>query len=144
MDAILAVTLARSTPEKSYIIRPSRKKQTTEVSHSHSKEREKPKKGNPPTKQEEEDKIIITYEEEEGHGPVEVTGRRPWLRSRQTPSGEIIIASYAQAVVTGEMLYPATGEIIWAGSYSYEGVILESALSGAVRGLIRQIPFPKE
>ncbi len=126
-DALLSIVVTRQTPEKNYVIRPGKSTQQTKLENS----------------RDTADTITVTYSKDEGHAPIEVPGRYPYVNTRIGSSGEVLVASYAQALVTGELVRPGKGDVLWAGTYTYEGFDLESALEGAVRGLILEIPFSK-
>lgn len=123
-DALLKVVLTRELPEKNYVVRPAKSAQETLVAGS-----------------EGQNKVTITYLQEQGHAPVELPGRWPYINASIGSSGEVLIASYAQALLAAELIDPKKGEVLWAGTYSYEGLDLESALQGAVYGLLLEIPL---
>ncbi|GEM_PF-5134151 len=124
-DGILKVTINRESPDKKYLIRPKKIKQQNTVSQ-----------GDPSATT-----TQVTFIEEEGHPPIEVNGNLPTVTQSFMGGGEVLLASYAQVVLSGELIHSGTGDVLWAGSYSYEGLDLESALDGATRGLVQSIPW---
>lgn len=125
-EGILKVTVNREAPEKKYLIRPRKTQHQTVLAQA-----------SPPAAT-----SVITFIEEEGHPPVEVVGGFPYVSSALAGTGgETLVSSFAQVVLSGELIHGPTGDILWAGSYTYEGLDLETALEGAVRGLIQGIPW---
>ncbi|MEK7288185.1 MAG: hypothetical protein AAB091_06470 [Elusimicrobiota bacterium] len=125
-DAVLKIATARENPERRYIIQTAKKKITSSVSTSRSGE---------------ETSNTVSFEDEPTHAPLEVSGAYPYTQSFLASPESKIIATYAQVSLAGELVQSKTNEVLWAGAYAYEGVDLDSALEGAVRGLVRQIPI---
>lgn len=125
-DAILKIALAREHPERRYVIQTAKKKISSSVSTARSGE---------------ETVNSVSFEDEPTQAPIEVQGGFPHTQTFLGAPESKIIATYAQVSLTAELIRPQNAEIVWAGSFAYEGVDLDSALEGAVRGLIRQIPI---
>ena len=124
-DGVLKVTINRETPDKKYLIRPRKIKRENTLSQT-----------NPTASS-----TQVTFIEEDGHSPIEVSGTLPMVTQSFGAGGEVLLASYAQVVLSGELIHSGTGDVLWAGSYSYEGLDLESALEGAARGLVQSVPW---
>ncbi|MBI4369865.1 MAG: hypothetical protein HY547_06525 [Elusimicrobia bacterium] len=126
VDAILKVTTTAQNPEKRYIVKTSKRQltQTTSVTGS-------------------SDQIAssVEYIEDPGHSPVEVSGTQPFVQSVWGAADAQMIGTYAQVFLSGELISPQDGSILWAGGYTYEGIDLQGAIEGAVRGLVRELPI---
>ncbi|MBI4669333.1 MAG: hypothetical protein HY747_09155 [Elusimicrobia bacterium] len=129
-DAILHVVVARENPEKRYVVQSVKKKaqQQTSVSSDVSGVSSQVSQA-------------MQYEEDLGSNPIEFSGSAPpYSQSVWGAPDSRLVAAYAQVSLAGELLQMSTGEVLWAGSYTYEGMDLTAALEGAARGFIRAIP----
>ncbi|MBI2071222.1 MAG: hypothetical protein HYT79_11560 [Elusimicrobia bacterium] len=125
-DALLVVAVAKEHPEKRYIVRTAKKRLTQQTTASSNQT---------------QTSSTVQFEEDPGYPPVPVSGSQPYTQAVFGDADARLVATYAQAALSAELQLPKSGEVLWAGSYSYEGIDLESALEGAVRGLVRDIPI---
>ena len=126
-ETLLKVALARSNPERRYIVRTGKRTLAQQTSSS---------------KDGENSSSAVVFEEDTGQQPLEVSGSGLAYTQAVFGAGDSrLVATYAQATLAAEIISGKSGEVLWAGSYSYEGVDMDSALEGAARGLVREMPF---
>lgn len=58
-------------------------------------------------------------------------------------TGSQVFVSYATVGLSTQMIEANTGNIVWAGSYTYEGTDIQQAVEGVVSYLVQRLPGEK-
>lgn len=75
--------------------------------------------------------------------PTELPGTGGYTTTLGGDTGAQVFVSYATVGLSAQMIEANTGNIVWAGSYTYEGTDIQQAVEGTVSYLVRRLPGEK-